>query len=64
MSGIAEGIDTTVAARRMALHLNVEMPITEQVYQVLFEGLEVKQAVPALMQRELKEELNIGYPAK
>ncbi|NQT74095.1 MAG: NAD(P)-dependent glycerol-3-phosphate dehydrogenase [Chloroflexi bacterium] len=62
MSGIAEGVDTTVAALRLAMKLKVEMPIAEQVYRVLFEGLTVKEAVPALMERELKHELNIEVP--
>jgi len=57
MKGIAEGIITTVAARQIARELGVEMPITEQVYRVLFEGLEVPQAMVALMERELKHEL-------
>jgi len=60
MSGIAEGVKTTVAALSLARKLDVEMPIAEQVYQVLFEGREVRQVVPALMERELKHELNIG----
>jgi glycerol-3-phosphate dehydrogenase (NAD(P)+) len=58
LKGTAEGISTTVAARKLAQRFGVEMPITEQVYQVLFEGLEVKKAVPALMERELKDELS------
>jgi glycerol-3-phosphate dehydrogenase (NAD(P)+) len=58
MSGIAEGVTTTVAARRLAHQVGVEMPVTEQVYRVLFEGLEVKEAVPALMERELKHEVS------
>ena len=57
MSGIAEGVHTTIAALRLARILGVEMPIAEQVYEVLFEGLEVKKAVPVLMERELKPEL-------
>ncbi|MCL0075591.1 NAD(P)-dependent glycerol-3-phosphate dehydrogenase [Dehalococcoidia bacterium] len=57
MSGIAEGVDTAAAARRLAHRLGVEMPVTEQVYRVLFEGLAVKEGVPALMERELKHEL-------
>jgi glycerol-3-phosphate dehydrogenase (NAD(P)+) len=32
------------------------MPITEQVYQVLFEGKSPKEAVAVLMGRELKPE--------
>lgn len=58
MSGIAEGMGTTAAARRLARRLGVEMPVTEQVYRVLFEGLAVKEGVPALMERELKQELS------
>jgi glycerol-3-phosphate dehydrogenase (NAD(P)+) len=57
MSGIAEGVGTAPAARRLAHQLGVEMPVTEQVCQVLFEGLPVKDAVPALMERQLKQEL-------
>lgn len=56
MTGIAEGINTTVAALRLAGELKVEMPIAEQVYRVLFEGLDVRQAVTELMVRELKHE--------
>jgi glycerol-3-phosphate dehydrogenase (NAD(P)+) len=57
MNGIAEGVGTTAAARRLAKRLGVEMPVTEQVHRVLFEGLPVKDAVPALMERQLKREL-------
>ena len=61
MAGTAEGINTTVAARKMARKLGVEMPITEQIYQVLFAGLEIRKAVEALMERELKHELTWAY---
>lgn len=56
MSGIAEGVDTTVAALRLAEKLQVEMPIADQVFKVLFNGLSVREAVPALMERDLKSE--------
>jgi glycerol-3-phosphate dehydrogenase (NAD(P)+) len=57
MMGIAEGVTTTVAALKLASELNVEMPIAEQVFRVLFKGLDVRQAVSELMVRELKHEL-------
>jgi glycerol-3-phosphate dehydrogenase (NAD(P)+) len=57
MTGTAEGITTTVAALKMSNELNVEMPIAEQVFRVLFKGLDVRQAVSELMVRELKHEL-------
>jgi glycerol-3-phosphate dehydrogenase (NAD(P)+) len=61
MTGTAEGITTTVAALKLANELNVEMPIAEQVFRVLFKGLDVRQAVSELMVRELKHEL-AGIP--
>jgi len=63
MTGIAEGITTTVAALKLAEELDVEMPIAEQVFRVLFKGLDVRQAVSELMVRELKHEL-AGIPAE
>ena len=57
MTGTAEGITTIVAALKLANELNVEMPIAEQVFRVLFKGLDVRQAVSELMVRELKHEL-------
>ena len=61
MTGIAEGITTTVAALKLAGELDVEMPIAEQVFRVLFKGLDVRRAVSELMVRELKHEL-AGIP--
>jgi glycerol-3-phosphate dehydrogenase (NAD(P)+) len=38
MTGIAEGISTTVAARELARQHGLGMPVTEKIYQVLFNG--------------------------
>jgi glycerol-3-phosphate dehydrogenase (NAD(P)+) len=54
---VAEGISTTKAALQMAAHYHVEMPITEQLGLVLFEGLDPRKAVPELMMRDLKDEM-------
>ncbi len=51
MQNVAEGVDTTAAAMKMAHELNVEMPITEATYRILFEGLDPKQAVTELLGR-------------
>ncbi|MFC1998613.1 NAD(P)H-dependent glycerol-3-phosphate dehydrogenase [Chloroflexota bacterium] len=56
MKGIAEGIRAAIVARQLALKLGVEMPITDQVYNVLYEGISVKQAMLNLMERELRHE--------
>ena len=51
MHHVAEGVDTTAAARSMAHDLKVDMPITETTYQMLFEGLSADHAVTRLMDR-------------
>ena len=51
MHNVAEGINTTAAARAMAAELGVEMPITEVTYSILFEGMSVDKAVAELMGR-------------
>lgn len=48
---VVEGVRTTRAAMRLALSLSVEVPITEQIHQVLFEGLAPDVAVKRLMTR-------------
>jgi len=54
---VVEGVRTTRAARRLAQGLTVEMPITEQIHQVLFEGLSTAVAVNRLMTRGKTREL-------
>ncbi|MFC1935980.1 NAD(P)H-dependent glycerol-3-phosphate dehydrogenase [Chloroflexota bacterium] len=51
MQNVAEGVDTTSAAVKMAQELGVEMPITQATHRVLFEGLDPRQAVAELMGR-------------
>ena len=56
MKMVAEGVHTTLAARRISRALGVEMPISEQIYQVLYRGKPPKRAVTELMSRALKAE--------
>lgn len=53
---VAEGATTAEAAVRLAQQAGVELPITEQVHAVLFEGKDPGQAVADLMERTLKPE--------
>ena len=48
----AEGIDATREARNKSRELGVEMPITEQVYRVLYEALPPMEAARTLLTRE------------
>ncbi len=51
-----EGVKSAPEVYHLAQELGVEMPITEQVYRVLYEGVHPQQAVEALLQREQKAE--------
>ncbi|HEX9137100.1 MAG TPA: NAD(P)H-dependent glycerol-3-phosphate dehydrogenase [Nitrospirota bacterium] len=56
MQTVAEGVKTARAARYLARKYNVDMPIVDEVYQLLYEEKDPKQAVKDLMNRELKDE--------
>ena len=56
MNQIAEGILTTKSVCALAKKYNVEMPITKEVYNVLFEDKDPMKAVKELMLREPKPE--------
>jgi len=57
MSGVAEGLSTTIVAHNLARQLGVEMPITEKIYQVLYHGLSPRQAALELMEAKAGHEL-------
>ncbi|MBM2831775.1 MAG: hypothetical protein HW414_827 [Dehalococcoidia bacterium] len=48
MSGVAEGVDTTRVARQLSRKLRVDMPITDLIYRILFEGLAPDRALSHL----------------
>jgi glycerol-3-phosphate dehydrogenase (NAD(P)+) len=48
---VVEGIRSTLAAHELAGQHQVEMPITEQIYRVLYQGVSPKEAVSELMSR-------------
>jgi glycerol-3-phosphate dehydrogenase (NAD(P)+) len=54
---VAEGVRNAKSARELARRLGVEMPITEGIYRVLYEGVNPKDAVTQLMMRETKPEM-------
>ena len=56
MKMVAEGIKTTRSAYDLSSKLNVPMPITEQVYNILYQDKDPKEAVTELMTRDLKVE--------
>ncbi len=56
MSSVAEGVPTTQAVMELSRRHRVEMPITEAVHAVLFEGKDVIAALTELMSRNPKPE--------
>lgn len=56
MRMIAEGITTTLSGHLLAEREKVEMPICEQVYQILYKNKDPKKALQDLMSRKLKDE--------
>jgi glycerol-3-phosphate dehydrogenase (NAD(P)+) len=57
MTGVAEGVSTTIAAWNLAQQMGLEMPITEKIYQVLYDGIDPRQAADDLMAAEARHEL-------
>ncbi len=53
---VAEGVKTAKAARDLARKYEIDMPIVDEVYQLLYEGKDRKLALKDLMARELKNE--------
>jgi glycerol-3-phosphate dehydrogenase (NAD(P)+) len=57
MNMVAEGVKTSISAHQLAKKIGVDMPIINEVYEILYQGKDPKDAVKALMTRELKPEL-------
>lgn len=53
---VVEGAYTAVSALQIAKHHQIEMPISEAVYKIIYESMLPLNAVSELMQREIKEE--------
>nr|WP_069650184.1 NAD(P)H-dependent glycerol-3-phosphate dehydrogenase [Caloranaerobacter ferrireducens] len=54
---VVEGVRTTKAAYELSRKYNVKMPITEEIYGVLYEGKDVRYSVFNLMMRDKKHEM-------
>lgn len=58
MNMVAEGVKTSKSVYQLARKYDVEMPITDQVYRVLYRDLEPGEAVQELMMRPPRHELH------
>jgi glycerol-3-phosphate dehydrogenase (NAD(P)+) len=57
---VVEGVLAARAVHQVAGKAGVEMPICEQIYQILYHGADPREAVTALMKRDLKSEFAPG----
>jgi glycerol-3-phosphate dehydrogenase (NAD(P)+) len=60
MQMVAEGVPTAKSAYALSLKYNVDMPITQEIYRVLYKNKPALKAVRDLMCREGKEEIASG----
>jgi len=57
MTGVAEGVSTTVAVLNLAQQFQMEMPVTEKIYQVLYKNADPRQVIIELLGSEGRHEL-------
>jgi glycerol-3-phosphate dehydrogenase (NAD(P)+) len=58
LTEVAEGINTARAVKKLADRAGLEMPITNEVNAVLYDGKPARDAVAELMSRPLREEIH------
>jgi len=58
MRMVAEGVKTAKSVYNMSLKLDVEMPISQEIYHILYDDDSPKEAAHRLMTRDLKHELD------
>lgn len=56
MAAVAEGVNTSRSVCDLSRQLGIDMPITNVVFRVLFEGLSPREATDALMRRPVRDE--------
>ncbi len=56
MTMVAEGVTTAKSVYELAQKLDIDMPITREIYKALYEGKSAHQAVVDLMKREVRPE--------
>lgn len=56
MEQVAEGVETTRSAKQLAAKVEIETPITNEVYKILFEDKDPVKATTDLMTRDMKTE--------
>lgn len=58
MREVAEGVKTSKVVKKLAKKFSLEMPISEEVYKVLYEGEDPRKSLQQLLSRKLKKEFD------
>ncbi|MBQ3891394.1 MAG: glycerol-3-phosphate dehydrogenase, partial [Lachnospiraceae bacterium] len=58
---VVEGVHSAKAAMQLAKKYDVELPIIEQVNEILFNNKPAKEAVKGLMLRDKKAEIGVEF---
>ncbi len=58
MRMVAEGVKTAKSVYNLSIKLGVEMPISHEIYRILYEDISPKEALKRLMSRDLRHELD------
>ena len=57
---IAEGVETTKAVKLISDKMNIDMPISIEIYKILYDNKNPEKALKELMKRSLKIEWNLN----
>jgi glycerol-3-phosphate dehydrogenase (NAD(P)+) len=57
---VAEGVQTSVSVKMIAEKLNIDMPVSTEIYEILHRGKDAKESIKSLLGRSLKDE-HYGY---
>jgi len=60
MQMVAEGVKTAKSVYNLSCRLGIDMPISHEVYHILYDDISPKEAVHRLMTRDLKHELDVN----
>ena len=59
MGQVVEGATTVKAVHELAEEKNIDMPISEAIYRVLYENTDVDQEIKTMMGRNPKPEIQL-----
>ncbi len=58
LTGVAEGIATSISAKGLASKMRLELPIVDEIYSILYKNSDMTKSIKRLMERPLKMESN------